>query len=249
MPASASAATAARAATSRTSSRARTAAPGANEFWALRNVTFSVRPGEAIGVVGRNGQGKSTLLKLVAEVILPDEGTVERARRRRSADRDHRRLRRRPHGARQRVPHRRTARDDAARDRGALRRDHRLRRDPRLPRHPVQAPVERHEGADRVRGDLAARGADHPRRRGARGRRQGVPREVLPPHRGAARRRSHAVLRLAQREGPAPLLHARPLPRQGRARARCAHRRGARPLQREVRGAASPALGRRHWSA
>ena len=48
----------------------------ANEFWALRNVSFSVRPGEAIGVVGRNGQGKSTLLKLVAEVILPDEGTV-----------------------------------------------------------------------------------------------------------------------------------------------------------------------------
>jgi ABC-2 type transport system ATP-binding protein len=48
----------------------------ANEFWALRNITFSVSPGEAIGVVGRNGQGKSTLLKLVAEVILPDEGTV-----------------------------------------------------------------------------------------------------------------------------------------------------------------------------
>ena len=35
-----------------------------------------MQPGEAIGVVGRNGQGKSTLLKLVAEVILPDEGTV-----------------------------------------------------------------------------------------------------------------------------------------------------------------------------
>jgi ABC-2 type transport system ATP-binding protein len=48
----------------------------ANEFWALRNVTFAVRAGEAIGVVGRNGQGKSTLLKLVAEVILPDEGAV-----------------------------------------------------------------------------------------------------------------------------------------------------------------------------
>jgi len=48
----------------------------ANEFWALRNVSFNVRAGEAIGVVGRNGQGKSTLLKLVAEVILPDEGTV-----------------------------------------------------------------------------------------------------------------------------------------------------------------------------
>jgi ABC-2 type transport system ATP-binding protein len=47
------------------------------EFWALRNVSFDVRPGEAIGVVGRNGQGKSTLLKLVAEVILPDEGSVQ----------------------------------------------------------------------------------------------------------------------------------------------------------------------------
>jgi ABC-2 type transport system ATP-binding protein len=47
-----------------------------DEFWALRNVSFTVRPGEAIGVVGRNGQGKSTLLKLVAEVVLPDEGKV-----------------------------------------------------------------------------------------------------------------------------------------------------------------------------
>lgn len=47
-----------------------------NEFWPLRDVSFSVAPGEAIGVVGRNGQGKSTLLKLVAEVILPDEGSV-----------------------------------------------------------------------------------------------------------------------------------------------------------------------------
>ncbi len=47
------------------------------EVWALRNVSFSVEPGESIGVVGRNGQGKSTLLKLVAGVLLADEGTVD----------------------------------------------------------------------------------------------------------------------------------------------------------------------------
>ena len=57
------------------SSRKRRTRPG--EFWALRDVSFTVNSGEAIGVVGRNGQGKSTLLKLVAGVILPDEGTVK----------------------------------------------------------------------------------------------------------------------------------------------------------------------------
>ncbi|MBI5161431.1 MAG: ABC transporter ATP-binding protein [Micrococcales bacterium] len=57
------------------SGRARRARPG--EFWALQGLSFDVRAGEAIGVVGRNGQGKSTLLKLVAQVMLPDEGSVE----------------------------------------------------------------------------------------------------------------------------------------------------------------------------
>lgn len=47
------------------------------EFWALDGVSFDVRPGESIGVVGRNGQGKSTLLKLIAGVMLPDRGSVD----------------------------------------------------------------------------------------------------------------------------------------------------------------------------
>jgi len=46
------------------------------EFWPFRHVNFDIHPGESIGVVGRNGQGKSTLLSLIAGVLLPDEGTV-----------------------------------------------------------------------------------------------------------------------------------------------------------------------------
>jgi ABC-2 type transport system ATP-binding protein len=47
-----------------------------DQFWAFRNISFDVAQGESIGVVGRNGQGKSTLLKMVAEVLIPDEGSV-----------------------------------------------------------------------------------------------------------------------------------------------------------------------------
>ena len=46
-------------------------------FWALRNISFDIHAGEAVGLVGGNGGGKSTLLKMIAGVLLPDEGSVE----------------------------------------------------------------------------------------------------------------------------------------------------------------------------
>jgi ABC-2 type transport system ATP-binding protein len=56
--------------------RGRDTAPDRGEFWALRDVHLEVSEGEAVGLVGSNGQGKSTLLRLIAGVMLPDEGSV-----------------------------------------------------------------------------------------------------------------------------------------------------------------------------
>lgn len=47
-----------------------------NEFWALKNVTFSIEQGDRVGILGLNGAGKSTLLKVIAGVLKSTEGSV-----------------------------------------------------------------------------------------------------------------------------------------------------------------------------
>jgi ABC-type polysaccharide/polyol phosphate transport system ATPase subunit len=48
----------------------------ADEFWAVRDVSFQVEHGETFGLIGRNGSGKSTLLKTLARIYSPDEGRI-----------------------------------------------------------------------------------------------------------------------------------------------------------------------------
>jgi lipopolysaccharide transport system ATP-binding protein len=50
--------------------------PRAEEFWALRDVTLAVEPGQTVGFIGENGAGKSTLLKLISQILTPTSGRM-----------------------------------------------------------------------------------------------------------------------------------------------------------------------------
>ena len=48
-----------------------------DEFWAVNNISFNLKRGECLGLIGCNGAGKSTLLKLLNGLIKPDQGRIE----------------------------------------------------------------------------------------------------------------------------------------------------------------------------
>jgi lipopolysaccharide transport system ATP-binding protein len=51
--------------------------PSQEEFWALRDVSFDIKQGDRVGIIGRNGAGKSTILKILSRITEPTEGRIK----------------------------------------------------------------------------------------------------------------------------------------------------------------------------
>ena len=167
------------------------AEPG--EFWPLRDVYFAIHPGDAVGVIGRNGTGKSTLLRLIAGRADPGRGQDHRTRRGRAAAGAVRRFLQRPDRPGERAPGRLAAR--------AVHRASSSRTSTRSSTSPatrcskaIDTPVRHYSSGMKVRLGFSViahlHAPDPAGRRGDGGRRRGVPQEVLRHHRAAARPRA-----------------------------------------------------------
>ncbi|MFC1510461.1 ABC transporter ATP-binding protein [Candidatus Omnitrophota bacterium] len=60
-----------------TSGKAKSEALEGREFWAVKDVNFTVKKGEVIGIMGPNGAGKSTILKLLSRIMIPNKGSMK----------------------------------------------------------------------------------------------------------------------------------------------------------------------------
>ena len=96
------------------------------EFWAVRDVSFEVRPGEALGIIGPNGAGKSTILKLLTRILRPTRGQCALRGRVGSLIEILRRLSRRPVRPREHLPAGRHRRHETPGNPRAVRRHRRL---------------------------------------------------------------------------------------------------------------------------